>query len=406
MHNPNKHSTDVISNKMKHIILAIILLASFSVEGQKNDDLALTPPMGWNSWNHFACDNVNEDVIKEMADAMVSSGMRDAGYEYINVDDCWQVARDESGQIVVDSLKFPSGIKHLADYVHSKGLKFGIYSDAGTHTCGGRPGSKGYEMIDAQTYANWGVDYLKYDWCNTEGQDPIKSYTLMRDALYASGRPIVFSICDWGISDTWEWAGEVGHLWRTTYDITDRWDGTRWGNHLGVVNILEKQVGLEKYAGPGRWNDPDMLEVGNDGLTINESKVHFTLWCMLAAPLITGNNLRDMPDEIKEILIHPGLIDINQDELGKQGFKIYDEGNFEIWQKPLAGGDMAICFLNLEDEEKQYDVNWEQIKIRDFSGPYEIQNIWDSQMLGSTKKELSITIRSRDTWIVRLINPN
>jgi len=389
---------------MKYLILVITLIAALSTHAQKSKNLALTPPMGWNSWNHFECDNVNEEVIKEMADAMVSSGMKDAGYEYINIDDCWQVGRDSSGLIIVDSLKFPSGIKHLADYIHAKGLKFGIYSDAGTHTCAGRPGSKGFELIDAQTYAKWGVDYLKYDWCNTKGQDPIKSYTLMRDALYESGRQIVFSICDWGISETWKWAGDVGHLWRTTYDITDRWDGTRWGNQLGIVNILEKQVGLEAYAGPGRWNDPDMLEVGNDGLTINESKVHFSMWCMLAAPLITGNDLRNMPLEIKNILINPALIAIDQDELGKQGFKIYDEGNFEIWQKPLSGGDIAICFLNLENEEKSYNINWEQIKIKGFSGQYDIKNLWENKMVGTTNEELSIMIPSRDLWMVRLIS--
>ena len=260
--------------------------------GQKFENLALTPPMGWNSWNYFKCDRVNEAVIRDMADAMVSSGMKDAGYEYIVIDDCWQVGRDDEGVIVVDSEKFPSGIAALADYVHSRGLKFGIYSDAGTHTCEGRPGSKGHEEQDAATYAAWGVDYLKYDWCNTEGQDEIESYTKMRDALYKAGRPIVFSICEWGYSKPWEWAGDVGHLWRTTQDITDRWDGSRWGNQLGWTFILEQQVGLEKYAGPGHWNDPDMLEVGNDGLTINEARAHFTMWCVLAAPLITGNDLK------------------------------------------------------------------------------------------------------------------
>jgi alpha-galactosidase len=264
-------------------------------------------------------------------------------------------------------------MKHLSDYIHSKGLKFGIYSDAGTHTCGGRPGSKGFEKLDAKTYENWGVDFLKYDWCNTEGQDPVESYTLMRDAIYETGRPIVFSICDWGISETWKWAGDVGHLWRTTYDITDRWDGTRWGNQLGWTNILEKQVGLEKYAGPGRWNDPDMLEVGNDGLTINESRAHFSMWCILAAPLITGNDLRNMSDEVRKILTNRELIAINQDELGKQGFKIYDEGNFEIWEKPLSGGDIAICFLNLENKKKTFSIIWDKIKIKNFSSIYEVK---------------------------------
>ena len=387
---------------MKALSLILTLLISINLYAQKFQDLALTPPMGWNSWNYFECDEINEQVVIEIADAMVASGMKDVGYQYINIDDCWQVGRDAKGKIIVDSVKFPNGIKYLADYIHAKGLKFGIYSDAGTHTCGGRPGSKGFEKEDAESYANWTVDYLKYDWCNTEGQDPIVSYTLMRDALHAAGRPIVFSICDWGYSKPWAWAGEVGHLWRTTLDITDRWDGTRWGNQLGWTNILEKQVGLEKYAGPGRWNDPDMLEVGNAGLTINEARAHFTMWCMLAAPLITGNDLRAMPDDIRAILLNKNIIAIDQDPLGKQGFKIYDEGYFEIWQKPLLGGDIAICLLNLENKEKVYTLEWDKIKIKDFSGKYEVKDLWQDKLNGSTEIKLSTTIPARDVVVYRL----
>ena len=334
---------------------------------------------------------------------MVSSGMKDAGYQYINIDDCWQVGRDANGKIIVDSIKFPNGIKHLADYIHGKGLKFGIYSDAGTHTCGGRPGSKGYEMEDAESYADWTVDYLKYDWCNTEGQEPVASYTLMRDAIRAAGRPIVFSICDWGYSKPWEWAGEVGHLWRTTLDITDRWDGTRWGNQLGWTDILEKQVGLEKYAGSGHWNDPDMLEVGNDGLSINEARAHFTMWCMLAAPLITGNDLRNMSNDIRNILTNENLIALDQDVLGRQGFKIYDEGNFEIWQKPLAGGDIAICLLNLENIDKAYSIEWANIKIKEYSGKYEVKNLWQDKIIGNSETSISVSVPARDVLVYRLL---
>ncbi len=386
---------------IKKILFACLILSS-NLYGQKFQDLALTPPMGWNSWNHFECDDVNEKVIMDMADAMVSSGMKDAGYEYINIDDCWQVGRDAKGKIIVDSIKFPNGIKHLSDYIHSKGLKFGLYSDAGTHTCGGRPGSKNYEKQDAESYAEWAVDYLKYDWCNTEGQEPIESYTLMRDELYKAGYPIVFSICDWGASETWKWASDVGHLWRTTLDIADRWDGTRWGNQLGWVNILELQVGLEKYAGPGHWNDPDMLEVGNKGLSINEARAHFTMWCVLAAPLITGNDLSNMSKEIKEILTNKELIAINQDALGKQGFKIYDEGNFEIWQKPLSNGDMAICFLNLESEDKDFTVHWGKINIKDYTGTYKVQNLWKNKKTKDTNETFSLKIPARDVVIFKL----
>ena len=390
---------------MKNLTFILLLLTA-NLYGQKFKDLAKTPPMGWNSWNYFECSKVNEQVIKDMADAMVSSGMKDAGYEYIVIDDCWQVGRDAEGKIIVDSTKFPGGIKYLSDYIHSKGLKFGIYSDAGTHTCAGRPGSKDFENMDAESYAEWGVDYLKYDWCNTKGQDPIESYTIMRDALYKAGRPIVFSICDWGYSKPWEWAGEVGHLWRTTLDITDRWDGTRWGNQLGWVNILEKQVGLEKHAGPGQWNDPDMLEVGNDGLTFNEARAHFTMWCMLAAPLITGNDLKNMSKDIRSILINKELIAVNQDLLGKQGFKIYDGGNFEIWQKPLSNGEITICLLNLENQDKNYTINWGKIKIKDYSGSYKVKNLWKNKFIGNTEKAYSVKIPARDVLIYKLIKSN
>ncbi len=386
---------------MKKLVFLFTIL-SLNIYAQKFEELAQTPPMGWNSWNFFECERVNEQVIMDMADAMVSTGMKNLGYEYIVIDDCWQIAREESGTIIVDSIKFPSGIKYLADYIHSKGLKFGIYSDAGTHTCGGRPGSKSYEEIDAQTYADWGVDYLKYDWCNTEGQDPIKSYTLMRDALYKAGRPIIFSLCEWGYSEPWLWADSVGHLWRTTLDITDRWDGNRWGNQLGWVEILEKQNGLEKYAGPGKWNDPDMLEVGNPGLTINEARAHFTMWCMLAAPLICGNDLKNMPDDIREILMQEELISINQDPLGHQAYKIYDEGNFEIWQKPLDNEEIAICLLNLENCEKEFTINWKSLKIKKFKGPYLVKDVWRSQDLKDSESVIGISIPARDVVVYKL----
>lgn len=387
---------------MKCFVLTLWLILGVNIFGQKFQDLVQTPPMGWNSWNKFRCDGLNEFVVKEMADAMVSSGMKEVGYEYIVIDDCWQIGRDQDGKIVIDSLKFPSGIKSLADYIHSKGLKFGIYSDAGTQTCGGRPGSKDYEYIDAKTYAEWEVDYLKYDWCNTEGQDPIKSYTLMRDALYKAGRPIVFSMCDWGYSKPWEWAKNVGHLWRTTLDINARWDGNIWGNQLGWTEILEKQVGLEKYAGPGHWNDPDMLEVGNEGLTTNEARAHFTMWCMLAAPLIAGNDIRNMSEDVKSILTNKELISIDQDKLGKQGFKILDLGNFEIWQKPLDDNEIAICLLNLENKEYNYTVEWSKIKIQNFTGKYNIKNLWENKIVGDTDNTKTFLIPARDVVMLRL----
>jgi alpha-galactosidase len=337
---------------MKKTILSLIaffLLALAPARALENG-LARTPPMGWNSWNKFGC-NVSEKLIKEMADAVVTSGMKDAGYQYVVIDDCWQVSRDAEGNIVPDPQRFPSGMKVVADYIHSKGLKFGIYSDAGTGTCQDRPGSRGYEFQDARQYAAWGVDYLKYDWCNHSTQEVKSSYSIMRDALKVSGRPIVFSLCEWGVETPSKWAADIGNLWRTTEDITDCWSCT--GQSLGVMQILDAQVDLNGYAGPGHWNDPDMLEVGNPGLSVEESRAHFSLWCMLAAPLMAGNDLRDMPAEVREILTNKEVIAVDQDALGRQAVKDRDYGGLEIWTKELSGRNTAIAVLNRGDKPRE-----------------------------------------------------
>lgn len=376
-----------------NILLLIIFLLPVITLAQKFEDLAQTPPMGWNSWNYFSCDGINETVIKETADAMVASGMKDAGYEYIVIDDCWQVDRDTQGNIVADPRKFPSGIKALADYVHSKGLKFGIYSCAGTQTCQERPGSRGYEFQDARTYADWGVDFLKYDWCNTSSQDAQASYTLMRDAIYEAGRPMVFSICEWGLSDPWLWAEEVGHLYRTTGDIRNNWDipdakqGKVWGG--GVILILDMQEGLHTYAGPGHWSDPDMLEIGNDVLTFEESKSHFSLWAMLAAPLMAGNDLRQMDQQTQKILTNREVIAIDQDPLGITGHKVIDEGEFEVFEKQLVDGQMSYCFFNRRETNYELNFDWNKLNLKQ---EYQIRDLWQHRDLGSTKKPLSATI--------------
>jgi len=311
---------------------------------RKPNGLALTPPMGWNSWNKFGC-NVDEQLVRKMADAIVTSGMRDAGYRYVVIDDCWHGVRDADGWIQPDPARFPSGMKALGDYIHSKGLKFGIYSDAGRKTCGGRPGSQGYEFLDARQYAAWGVDYLKYDWCNTGSRNAEEAYTLMSDALRQSDRAIVFSMCEWGTAKPWLWAQNIGNLWRTTGDIYDTWAG-RKGYSNGMLNILDQQVGLESYAGPGHWNDPDMLEVGNGGMSESEYRAHFSLWAMLAAPLMAGNDINNMDAATRAILLNREIIAIDQDLLGKQASRIVRDGDAEVWARPLADGARVVLFLN------------------------------------------------------------
>jgi alpha-galactosidase len=343
--------------------------------------LAPTPPMGWNSWNKFAC-NVSDKLIRETADAMVATGMKDAGYQYVVIDDCWQVRRDAAGRIEADPERFPSGMKALADYVHSKGLKFGLYSDAGTGTCQNRPGSKDRESIDARTYAEWGVDYLKYDWCNTEGQDTREAYGRMSRALAASGRPIVFSICEWGSTKPWQWASGVGQLWRATGDIQDCWDCSRsWGG-MGVSHIVDLVAELYPYAGPGRWNDPDMLEVGNGGMTPGEYRAHFSLWALMAAPLMAGNDLRSMPRETLDILANKEVIAVDQDPLGVQGRRVRDDGAHEVWMKPMSDGSRAVILFNRGSEAGDISVAWEEIGLPR-GGRARVRDLWRREDLGS-----------------------
>lgn len=388
---------------MKPLFIILLAIITSTTSAQKFTGLALTPPMGWNSWNKLACDGINEKVLRDVADAMVRTGMQTAGYQYIVIDDCWQIDRDSNGTIIADPVKFPSGIKALADYIHSKGLKFGIYSCAGRQTCGKRPGSRGYEFADARQYALWGVDYLKYDWCYTEGQNAEESYSLMRDAIYKAGRPMVFSLCEWGLNKPWLWADNVGHLWRTTGDILNNWDvpdakdGKVWSG--GVIINLDMQKNLEKYAGPDRWNDPDMLEVGNGGLTPEEERAHFSLWCMLAAPLMAGNDLRTMSAATKEILTNKEAIAIDQDSLGRQGYKILDGEDLEIFMKPLAGGDTAICIFNRSNGPKKVDINWSEYKI---SNNLKIRDLWLHRQTGTTAKNYKATLARHDVHLLRL----
>ena len=421
---------------IKQLLSAVILcLFLLPIQAQKFDGLAKTPPMGWNSWNKFAC-NVNETLIREVADAMVASGMKDAGYEYIVIDDCWHGERDSLGFITAHPEHFPSGIKALSDYIHSKGLKFGIYSCAGDKTCGGKPASRGHEYQDALIYAKWGVDYLKYDWCNTDKLNAEGAYITMRDALNSAGRPIVFSLCEWGTYKPWLWASQVGHLWRTTGDIFNCFDCVKdWGTwkSWGVMQILDMQEGLRQYAGPDHWNDPDMMEVGN-GMSVNEDRAHFSMWCMLAAPLMCGNDIQNMTIETLKILTNKEMIAIDQDSLGIQGFRYEVKDSVETWLKPLKDDMWAVFYLNRSTTPKSFSVDWKTFysmdtlsgRILDTSGKdkysvtmvvkggkieyietksrdiYKYMDIWNPKKTGETQKPLKVTIPGHDVLCLKL----
>ncbi len=361
--------------------------------------LAMTPPMGWNSWNRFGCD-VNEDVIRHQADAMATSGLKAAGYEYVVIDDCWQKSRDDNGNIVADADRFPGGIKALADYVHSRGLKFGLYSDAGTLTCGGRPGSAGHEFQDARQYARWGVDYLKYDWCSTGTRDAEAAYTIMAKALRGSGRDIVLSICEWGTSHPERWGPVTGHLWRNTGDIRDAWEGRQeW--KLGVMDILDLQAEAWRDSGPDRWNDPDMLEVGNGGMSSVEYESHFSLWAMLAAPLIAGNDLAAMDADTLRILANRDVIAVDQDPLGQQARRLWRHGDLEAWARPLKDGELAVVLLNRGKSPAAASVSWQQLNLP-ASMKADVRNLWTRQVTRGVTGSYGGTLAPHGVLMVRL----
>ena len=404
----------------RRFLLTILLLLLLPVIGraQTRESLSLTPQMGWSSWNNFQ-GNINEDIIKSIADAMVASGLKDAGYTYINIDDCWHGKRDADGFIQADPKHFPHGIKALADYVHSRGLKLGIYSDAGSETCAGRPGSLGHEYQDALQYARWGIDYLKYDWCNTTNVNAQGAYQLMRDALQATGRPIFFSMCEWGDNHPWRWAKGIGDSWRIGPDIWCSFDSTRvFPTYIqcSVIDCINRNDSLRSYAGPGHWNDPDMLEVGN-GLSANQDRAHFTMWCMMASPLILGNDVRNMSDETKAILTNRDLIAIDQDKLGVQGLRFLIREGLEYWFKPLSNGDWAMTIFNPTRQSLSCSLNWQDFNLTDEEvskrstafdqNVYKIKNLWTGRMEGKTtlksKIERKVSVPAQDVITYRLI---
>ncbi|MGH9522781.1 MAG: glycoside hydrolase family 27 protein [Terriglobales bacterium] len=370
---------------MKSILrVASVLLLSVIAVTAQNTTVAATPPMGWNSWNFFHR-NVTDAIVRQQADAMVSSGMRDAGYVYINIDDTWEGERDANG-IIQPNSKFPD-MKALADYVHGKGLKLGIYSSPGAKTCAGFEGSLGHEGQDAQTYADWGIDYLKYDLCGLNEQmkaapSPeaahqimIDAYLKMKHALNKTGRPIVYSLCQYGNDAVWRWGASVGgNLWRTTGDIS--------ANYARMEVIGFSQAGLSKFAGPGHLNDPDMLEVGNGKLTPDENRTHMTFWAMLAAPLIAGNDLSAMNPDTTAILTNKDVVAIDQDRLGKQGDRVTVEGPLELWARPLADGSKAVAIFNRHHAALSWKVNFSDLG---FTGPVVVRDIWAARDLGTMR---------------------
>jgi alpha-galactosidase len=378
---------------MRLILIALLFFRSAISFCQP---LAVTPPMGWMTWNYFG-KSITEKDIREMADAMDSSGMAKAGYRYIIIDDGWQGGRDKKNNIIPDPEKFPSGIKALADYVHAKGFLLGIYSDAAPLTCGGFTASLNFEEQDAATFANWGIDYVKYDYCGApnivvEAQD---RYRKMSDAIRKSGRPMLFSVCEWGDRQPWLWAAAVGgQLWRTTYDVKDKWiKRPQEKRGEGIIDNLDKNARLYQYAGPGRWNDPDMLvvglyghqgpsgDLGGYGCTSNEYQSQMSLWCMMAAPLLASNDLRNMDADTKRILMNPEVIAIDQDSLGVQAKKIVDKDDWNVFFRPLANGDYAVAILNREAEERTYKINWSDIGL---CGKRALRDIWLHKDIGCT----------------------
>ncbi|MEW1926143.1 NPCBM/NEW2 domain-containing protein [Streptomyces sp. NPDC088360] len=360
------------------------------------DGLALTPPMGFNNWNSTHCRaEFDEAMVKGIADIFVEKGLKDAGYQYVNLDDCWALPqRDANGKLVPDPKRFPNGIKAVADYVHAKGLKLGIYTSAGTKTCSdiGFPGALGHEVSDARQFADWGVDYLKYDNCNNQGVDAKKRYIAMRDALKATGRPIVYSICEWGENKPWEWAADVGHLWRTTGDISDNWSS--------MLSIMKQNLPLAEHAGPGRWNDPDMLEVGNGGMTGTEYRTHFSMWSIMAAPLLIGSDLRKATPETFEIIGNKEVIAVDQDPLGKQGKVLSSQDGRWVVAKEMKDGSRTVALFNETGSAQSIATSAKAVGLPEADG-YTLRDLWQHKSY-NTAGAIAATVPAHGTVLLRV----
>ncbi|MDI5972588.1 alpha-galactosidase [Streptomyces sp. SL13] len=374
------------------VLAPVLLLFAGAPQARALDNgLARTPPMGWNDWNAFGC-NVTEQLVEQTADYLVSSGLKDDGYTYVNIDDCWMSAsRDANGNLVPDPAKFPDGISGVAAYVHSKGLKLGIYESAGTATCAGYPGSLNHEQQDADSFAAWGVDYLKYDNCNNQGVPYQQRYDAMRDALAATGRPIVFSMCEWGDDSVWTWGAATGNLWRTTGDIN--------ASFSSMLSNFHTNVGLAQYAGPGAWNDPDMLEVGN-GMSFTEDRSEFSLWAEMAAPLISGTDLRSASAATLSLYGDKDVIAVDQDSLGKQGTEISSSGGLDVLTKPLSNGDVAVTLFNENSSAATISTTASAAGLP-AAASYTLDNLW-SHTKATTTGAVSATVPAHGTVMYRI----
>ena len=389
-----------MKRKLVILILACLVMGMQAQTKHVTDrtKLAQTPPMGWMSWNQFSS-KINEDLIKEMADAMVSGGFRDAGYQYIFIDDCWQGGRDNRNNIIPDPQKFPHGIKALADYVHSKGLKLGIYSDAAPLTCAGYTASYGFEEQDAKTFAHWGIDYLKYDYCNAPSDRATaeKRYKAMADALSKSGRDITFGICEWGGRQPYLWAYQAGgQVWRTTYDIRDMWKDTLHQGGIGILDDINQNADLHAYAGPGHWNDMDMLvvglygkggpssDLGGVGCNDIEYETQMSMWCMLGSPLAMSNDLRNVNAATRLILLNKDLSAINQDPLGKVAVPKVRNDNYQVYLRPLSGDRYALAILNISDHPQHIKVALSDLGLD--KKRYSFYDVWSHQQMKSGNK--------------------
>jgi alpha-galactosidase len=404
---------------MYKILLAFFLSLGAIAKAQNNSDqLALTPPMGWNSWNFFE-EKTSEQLLKEIADAMVSNGMAASGYQYIIIDDYWVGGRDIHNKLFPDPIRFPNGIKPLADYIHAKGLKLGIYSDAAELTCGGVTASYNFEEIDAATFAAWGVDYLKYDYCNAP-DDVVTAFTRykkMGDALKKTGRPMVYAICEWGQRKPWLWAKAAGgHLWRTTWDSRDVWQSND-SEKTGIMEIFDQQENLANYAGVGGWNDPDMLMVGLygkgssstvngrfKGCTATEYRTHFVLWCMLAAPLILNSDLRNIDPATLQLLTNKALLQVNQDPLGHQATTVLKKDGIQVLKKILSNNEIAICIFNRSDKPVVAAVDLQ--KDLNIWYPYKTMVNLISNKTSTLKTTINVALAAHDCGVYRLTVPN